>query len=180
MTTPVELFPLCCIRCDTPVLAEPDEVAWTCAQCGQGLLLYKNQDLVPINIHYSPAIPANGKGRPFWVTIGRVTLSRQVYGGGAGKMPEAEQFWGAGRQFVIPAFTCPLDTLLSLATQFLNQSPALQEGPAARYAPVILSPDDAPALAEYIVMAVEASRKDNLKAAEISVYLEPPDLWVLP
>jgi len=56
----------------------------------------------------------------------------------------------------------------------------LQEGPAARYEPVTLSPDDAPALAEYIVMAVEAGRKDSLKAAEISVYLEPPDLWVLP
>ena len=87
MTAPVELFPLRCLRCDTPIPAEPDEVAWTCAQCGQGLLLYKNQELVPINIHYTPAIPANGKGRPFWVTIGRGTLSRQVYGGVAGKSP---------------------------------------------------------------------------------------------
>ena len=33
------LVALQCTRCSTPVPAEPDEVAWICLNCGQGLLL---------------------------------------------------------------------------------------------------------------------------------------------
>jgi hypothetical protein len=176
MTSPVALVPLRCLRCETPIPAEPDEVAWTCAQCGQGCCFTKSR-LVTINIHYSQR-SCKWQRPAILVTI--TGHSRQVYGGGSGKMLEGGTILGNRPAVCHPAFTCPLDTLLSLATQFLNQPPALQDGPTARYAPVSLSPEDAPALAEYIVMAVEAGRRDNLKAAEVSVYLEPPDLWVLP
>jgi hypothetical protein len=176
---PVQLVALRCVRCDTPVPAEPDEVAWTCTQCGQGLLLFKEQELVPIHVYYSTAIPANGNGRPFWVAAGKVQLARQVYGGGAGRQKEAEQFWGAGRRFFIPAFANPLENLLSLAMQYLQQPPALQEGPIVPYEAVTVDPSDAQALAEYIVLVVEAGRKDNLKAVDVRVELEPPDLWIL-
>jgi len=177
---PVQLVALRCVRCDTPVPAEPDQVAWTCAHCGQGLLLFKEQELVPIHVYYSVGVPDNAKGHPFWVAEGKVQLARQVYGGGAGRQVEAEQFWGAGRRFFIPAFTNPLETLLSLATHYLYQPPALQEGPAVPYEAVTVDPSDAQALAEYIVMVVEAGRKDNLKAVDVRVELEPPDLWIFP
>ena len=75
MTAPVTLIPLRCLRCETSVPAQPEEVAWRCSQCGQGLLLDESKGLVPLEIHYSADIPPNGVGKPFWVAEGQVTVS---------------------------------------------------------------------------------------------------------
>jgi hypothetical protein len=50
----------------------------------------------------------------------------------------------------------------------------------ARFEPVILPVADVPALADFIVMAVEAGRKDSLKKVQVSVSLGTPALWILP
>ena len=178
MTAPVALIPLRCPRCETSVPAQPEEVAWRCSQCGQGLLLDESKGLVPLEIHYSADIPPNGVGKPFWVAEGQVTVQRDTYSGD--KSADAQRFWGGGRLFILPAFAGTLDNLLSLGMQFLQQSPELKPGPAARFEPVTLSPGDLTAAAEYLVMAVEAGRKDNLKVVSVAVSLSAPTLWVLP
>ncbi len=32
----VKLIPMQCVRCQQPLTAQPDEVVWVCANCGQG------------------------------------------------------------------------------------------------------------------------------------------------
>lgn len=178
MDQPVELIPLLCVKCNTPVPAETDQVAWVCTQCGQGLSLDEEKGLAPLEVFYSADITPGAAGKPFWVADGRVTLQRQTFQGDQAK--EALNFWNGARQFFVPAFASPLENLLNLGTGFLIQPPPLQPGPPARFEPVLLSIEDVQAAAEFIVVAIEAGRKDQLKEIMFSLDLSSPVLWILP
>ncbi len=178
MARPVELIPLVCLKCNTAIPAEPDEVAWACAQCGQGNLLDDEKGLVPVEIHTSARVPPNARGKPFWVVDGQVSMRRETYSGN--EELQARQFWREPRRFFVPAFACPLETLLELGQSMLARPLDLQPGPAAAFEPVVLSPADVPAAVDFIVMAVEAGRKDKLKEVEFNVRLSEPVLWILP
>ena len=77
MDQPVRLVPLVCPNCSTRILAQPGEVAWVCSQCRQGWLLTEQASLTSLEVNYSAAIPANQPGKPYWVTRGKVDLTRQ-------------------------------------------------------------------------------------------------------
>ena len=142
------------------------------------MLLDESKGLVPLEIHYAAGIPPNGIGKPFWVAEGQVTVVRDTYSGD--KSADAQRFWGDGRRFILPAFAGTLDNLLSYSLQYLQQPPVMQPGPVARFEPVTLSPGDLAAAAEYLVMAIEAGRKDSLKVVSVGVTLSAPALWILP
>lgn len=181
MTKPVELIPLRCLRCSTPVPAAPDQVAWACAQCGQGLLLDEEKGLAYLEINYSPLIKPNAVGRPYWICRGHVSVERETYSGNSDRIArEVQDYWGQGRQFSIPAYSAPLEDLLAQAVEMLQRPPDRVAGPAAAFAPVTLLPADLAAAAEFIVLAVEAARKDKLRWAQVKVVLESPSLWILP
>ncbi|MBN1953898.1 MAG: hypothetical protein JW900_02500 [Anaerolineae bacterium] len=179
MTAPVQLIPLRCLRCETPLPAQPDEVAWVCQQCGQGLLLDEEAGLVPLAVHFAANVPGTA-GRPFWVAKGQVGLQRQTYHGSSRAKQEAAAMWDRRQRFFVPAFSCPLDVLVDVGARMLLNPPDLQPGEPVPFAPVTLSPLDVRPVAEFIVMAVEAERKDKLKALHFVVEMEQPELWILP
>lgn len=181
MSTQVELVPLRCLRCSTLVPAAPEEVAWVCAQCGQGLLLEIDRGLVYLPVHYSAHIKPGQTGQPYWVCTGHVFVEREPYRGSSEKIArESKETWDQGRQFYLPAYAERLDELLARAQKFFQTPPLLEEGPAVPFAPVVLSPQDLPAAAEFLVLSVEAARKDKLRQVEVKVVLEAPTLWILP
>jgi hypothetical protein len=179
VTAPV-LVPLLCPNCQNPLPAVPDEVGWVCAQCGQASVLDENQrgGLRPIDVQYAAGIPANSKGRPFWICLGTVALHRSTYSGD--KTRESEQFWGSGRRFYIPAFKCGLEQLVSMGVDMVSRQPALQPGSPSWFLPITASLDDVRPLAEFIVLGVEAARSDKLKELAFNLNLSEPDLWILP
>ena len=190
MDRPVELVPLLCLKCGQPIPAALNEVAWVCSQCGQGQRLVEEAavenggqpatpaGLIPLDIHYSATIPPNGKGRPFWVAEGTVLLQRQTYG--SSRTREAQDYWNSPRRFFIPAYDCPLEEALQESLQRLARPEQLPPGPPVAFLPVTLPEEDLQALAEFVVMVIEAKRKDKLREVVFSVRLEPPDLWILP
>lgn len=180
MDRPVELAPLNCAACATPLPANPDEVAWVCARCGKGNVLFENKAVAPMEISYSSDCSPAKANRPFWVVEGRVSVQRTSYGTGGSGDREAQTFWSQPRRFFIPAYTCPLEEMLAEGIRLLAQQPLLQAGPAAPFVPVTQSLDDVRSFVEFVVMAVEAGRKDKLKALSMQVELQPPVLWVLP
>lgn len=180
MDKPVELIPLVCPQCSTPLPAESDEVAWVCSQCGRGWSLEEERGLAPLQVEYAAGIPANAVGKPYWMAEGQVSLQRLAYGSGQQQSQEAQEFWRLPRLFFIPAYTCSLEELLERGTRLLLQPPALQPGPPARFEPVTLAQEDLRATAEFIVMAIEAARKDKLKQVDFNLRLSSPALWVLP
>jgi hypothetical protein len=179
MSPIIELVPLVCCRCQTPVPAQADEAAWVCANCGQGLLLSDSAGTAPLAIHYAAGIPAGKPGRPFWVVDGQVALQRLIYGGGD-QSPNAQAFWQTPRRFYVPAYLLELQTMVDVGTNLLLQAPVLNAGTPAPFLPVTLAPADIQPMAEFIVMGIEAARKDNLKEVQFSLKLSAPELWIVP
>lgn len=180
MDRPIELVPLICPRCSTHIPAELDEVAWACSRCDQGLLLDLEKGLVAVEIFYSAAIASNARGRPFWVADGTLSLARQSYDSADKQTREAEMFWAQPRRFFIPAFTSPLEERLNLAASLLLQPPEFQPGPPVAFEPVTLLLQDVQSAAEFVVVALEAGRKDHLRELDLNLKLSPPLLWILP
>jgi hypothetical protein len=177
---PVELVPLVCIKCATPVEANLDEVAWVCTQCGQGLALDETRGLGVQEINFSKDLAPTATGSPYWVAPGTVTLKRTAYDNSGSSDREAQNFWGQSRIFFIPAFTCPIEMVIGNCLRYLAQSPVLQAGPAVRFAPVTMQAMDMQPLAEFILMAVESGRKDKLRHVQFTLTLGVPALWILP
>jgi hypothetical protein len=155
-------------------------MAWVCAQCGQGMALDVQSGLKPMEVHYAEAIPLNGLGKPHWIAEGQVTLERNVYRSSGKSAQEATQFWSRAHRFLIPAYSISQEELLAQTIRFLLQPPLLKPGPAMRFEPVTLSMEDIQPVAEFIVMAIEASRKDMLKNLHFTLKLSLPTLWILP
>jgi len=178
MSMPV-LQPLQCLKCQTALPAEPDEVAWLCPTCGQAVLLDEKQalGLAPLEIHFASDLRPGQKGRPFWVAQGVVVVQRETYSGNESR--QALEFWQKPRTFFVPAYACPLEQLISLGMQFLKQPIAMMPGQGTAFLPVTLSPEDVRPMAEFIVMVIEAERRDMLKSVGIQLNLAAPSLWVL-
>lgn len=179
---PVALIPMLCTRCQTPVEAKPDEVLWVCANCGQGLLLDDEKGLVAQAVHYAAGLPQNTPGKPVWVFYGQVVLQRETFNHLFGdKRDEMVQFWQQPRWFFIPAYDLPLEPLIDTCVNLLRQPIGLQEGASpAPFLPVTVHPDDLRPLVEYLILAVEAERKDQLKSLNFTLQMSPPELWVMP
>ena len=179
MSKLIELVPLVCTRCQTPVPAQTDEVAWVCSQCGQGLLLSEEKGTIPLAVNFSAGIPPGKPGHPFWVVTGQVSLQRRIFGGGD-QTQDAQQFWQSPRRFFVPAFTIQLDPLIETGTRLLQQPPALQPGSPAAFLPVTLHPEDVKPMVEFIIIGIEASRRDKIKEIQFNLNLSAPELWILP
>jgi hypothetical protein len=180
---PVELIPLLCVKCQAPVPARADEVAWVCAQCGQGLVL----DSSPAgktaacaqDIFFSSALVQGQPGRPFWVSSGTVTITRRdTYKGNESRA--AQEFWSQPRLFFIPSWAASVEEVVTSGVQMIKTPLTMQPGSMMPFLPVVTLPEDMKALAEFMVMSIEAARHDALKHLEFDLKLAPPQLWVLP
>jgi len=179
MIAPVKLIPLKCVRCATPVPASPGQVAWVCEQCGQGLLLDEDQGLSPLDIHYNAGHPQGKTGNPYWVARGMVSVRRETHESFFDRDRESAEFWSKPHQFFVPGFDCNLDRSIQLGISLLRNPPLLRPGSSFPSSPVTLSREDVMPLAEFIVMAIEAERKDNIKTISFSLDLSEPVLWIL-
>lgn len=179
MSQPVELVPMMCVQCKSPIPAKVDEVVWVCETCGQGMILNAEKGLTALEIHTAAGIPQNGTGRPFWVASGRVSLRRATFSGDNTR--DMEAFWAQPRQFVIPAYQLGLEEITKMGVDLVRQPPALT--PAASpvpFQPVVLMPGDVRPLAEFVILSIEAERRDALKELAFNLELESPQLWILP
>jgi len=183
MSAPVELVPLQCVKCATSIAAQPDEVLWVCETCGQAQILNAGQTLEPLTIHYSSWLPQQGVGKPVWVAAGSAALQREIYGKifNGDKTEEMRAFWSVPRWFFIPAYSLPLDSLLQTGVEkILSPQPLQEGGPRLPFLPVTVLPEDVKPLAEFVVLALEADRKDNLRTLNFDLQLQPPELWIFP
>lgn len=173
------LIPLQCIKCQAPIAAQPVEMAWVCVTCGQPMQLDESQPsgLAPLSVTYDARIQAGQRGRPFWVAQGQVSVRRQTYRGNEER--QAQEFWSQPRTFFVPAFACSLDELVSQGMKLLRQPPQPTPGPPVAFLPVTLSRNDVRPMSEFVVMGIEAERRDMLKTVQIQLSLGTPVLWVL-
>lgn len=175
----VRLIPLVCLKCSAPVTAGVQEVAWVCGTCGQGHLLDEEKGLLPIDIFFSQNLQPGQPGRPFWVARGQVRLDQRItYKGDEGRA--AREFWSTPRLFYAPAWECAVEALIQMGGELLRSPQAMQAGTPTAFLPVVTPPGDLQALAEFMVVSLEAERRDALKTIDFNLSLDPPQLWVLP
>jgi hypothetical protein len=176
---PVRLIPLSCVKCQYAVPAQPDEVAWICEQCQQGLILDDARGLRPLDLFFSSALEPGKKGRPFWVAPGQVTITqRQTYKGNEARA--AEQFWGAQRLFYVPAWEAELEEIVTTGVYLLRNPQGMQPGKPAQFLPAVTLPGDMQALCEFMIASIEADRRDALKRIDFTLQLQNPQMWILP
>jgi hypothetical protein len=176
---PVELVPLLCIQCNAPIQAEIDEIAWACDNCGRGQMLDEQKGLIPLEIYFSAEVPANNLGKPYWVTGGNVKVDREAYGVFGKQNGAASRFWGQPRQFFIPAYACSLEEMISTGKRLLVENPTLQFGPPLKFEAVTLLREDVFKAVEFIIVGIEAGRKDKVKRVDFTLDLIEPELWIL-
>lgn len=176
----VELVALKCVKCETMIQANEEEVAWTCPQCRQGNLLAPT-GLLPLPVHWGGSRPGSVQLRwlPFWVFTAVVNVTgRQTYGGNQ----QPDKLWSQPRRFYLPAFTATLEQMERLGADLTKAQPALTAGPAAgSLADCTLPPDDAISAAEFVVITIEADRRDKLREIHFAINTQDnPELWLLP
>ena len=66
-----------------------------------------------------------------------------------------------------------------MGIKLLRQPERMEPGSPVQFHPVVVDPGDVHAIAEFIVMSVEAERKDALKELKVDIKLDPPQLWIL-
>ena len=174
------LQPLQCLKCQSPILAEIDEVAWLCPTCGQAAYIDEKQasGLSPIEIHFADGIQPGQRGRPFWVAQAVVAVQRETYSGNENR--QALEFWQKPRIFFVPAYTCTLEQMISQGMQLLKQPVSMMQGQVCQFEPITLAFEDVRPMAEFIVMGIEAERRDMLKSVTLQLNLAPPTLWIIP
>jgi len=178
MTKTLELVPLKCLRCGTLVPAAEEEVAWVCAQCGQGMHLAPD-GLAPLDVKWATARDnARANWLPFWVFSGSVTFrQRQTYGG----QNNPDELWNAPRRFYVPAFPAALEKIETLGAELTRKQAPLDAGPAAgALTQCTLFPADARHAVEFVVLTIEADRRDKLRSIDFALDLAEPELWLLP
>lgn len=175
----IEIVPLKCTHCDSPLEAEPNEVIWSCQVCGQGLYLDPQQGLVPITIHYSKVSSSEGEyvWLPFWVAQGKVEITeRQSYS----RPPEPNPIWQTERRFFLPAFEASLHLSVEFARGLIMHPIPFEDGPPQGYIEITVDKRDAQSLAEFVVLSIEAHRVDSLKSLEFNLDLGELELWIIP
>lgn len=177
--SPVSLIPLVCVDCRQPIKAQPDEVAWVCSTCHKGNILGDDGRLRSLDVKYAANLGQNSPGRPHWAVIGTVTIRvRNTYKGNESR--DSSAFWAEPRLFLIPAFAAPLEVQVAQAMQWLRSTPpAVVDDQLASLLPVVIPARDIHPMAEFIVLAIEADRRDAMKTLDFQVDLQVPQLWIL-
>ena len=176
----IELLPLKCVKCETMLQANEEDVAWACPQCGQGNILAP-AGLSALPVYWGASRPGSVqlKWLPFWVFNARANFNiRQTFSGNE----RPNKLWDGPCRFYIPAFSASLEQMEKLGADLTKAQPTLAVGSAAgSLADCTLPPDDAFYAAEFVVITIEADRKDKLRQIDFSLSnRSDPELWLLP
>ncbi len=178
MSAPVDLVPLECLRCHSRLPAEEGQVAWVCPACEQGQRLDDECVLRELSIHFAAGEPGPSTlWFPFWVLQGRVSIvERLSYGSDQPSDPR----WASPQAFVLPGFETTPEEAVQWGLRFLREPARLVSGATAPLPPVTIAPEEAEALAEFVVLSFEADRRDKLKSLRAVLDLGASELWCLP
>ncbi len=181
MTKPTgtRLQPLRCLNCRLNLPAEIDEIAWVCPQCGQAQMLQNGQQLVETTINYHAKTVKDSPGHPFWIVEGSIHMERYTFWG-INNIEDAATFWKKPRKFYIAAFDLPIENIIQWGKYYLQKPLRLRPGIRSDFLPITLALEDVQAVADIIVVGIEASRPDKLKEINFTLSLSNPELWILP
>lgn len=158
---------MACTNCDTAVSIDPDKgIQETTLQFA------------------SPKAEGTEKWLPMWVFDAKVNITSRRTRKRDGRSEKAsKEFWGTPRRLYVPAWTSNMQTARQLGTKLVEKQPQFQtiEKPnGTSLSEMVVAEEDALKLIEFIVMSIEAERKDWLTDLQFDVKTQMINLWAIP
>lgn len=181
----MKLIALRCPNCTNPLAVENDDVVVACQNCQITVAISENGP-VKMAVHFAMPAGQHGGGNlwsPFWVFNGRVHMKRRETQGRGSAEKDSRQLWGVPRSLYVPAWELNMHTAQKVGSYLIQQQPELKEveRPAdLQLVSATVTPGDARKLLEFIVLAIEARRKDMLKNLEFTLEIGEPKMMALP
>lgn len=181
----MKLIALRCPQCRQNLNPTHNEVVVTvCDNCHTAVHISQN-GLQELEVNYAaPASDQVTAWLPFWVFDGRVNLQqRESQGRSKGADKDAAQMWGAPRRLYAPAWNTQAGQARQIGSTLIQKQPAFQRierPPAALLTEGIITPEDALKLLDFIILTIEANRKDDLKDIRYKIEAGTPQLWAIP
>jgi hypothetical protein len=181
----MKLIPLRCPQCQAPLTPGNEDLVTVCQNCQTIVAISLNG---PQKMKLRFAVPAGtsaavGQWLPYWVFQGRVNITRRETQGGRSEDKNVQALWGSPRRFYAPAWDTALAQAQSIGSRMTERQPEFQfvDQPASlQLVPAVVTPGDSRKLLEFVVLAIEAGRKDWLKKLVFDLELGEPELWAIP
>jgi hypothetical protein len=180
----MKLILLRCPNCARPLTPENDDVVFMCTNCFTSVSLDES-GLQRVDVRF--ALPPKGdpgteQWLPFWVYEGQVQiLKRDTQGRSDGKA--SDQQWARPLLMYVPAWEMSMEVAQEVGSRLITRQPvtrSIERPPAAYMIPAVVTPEEALGLLEFIVLAIEARRRDWLKALDFRIETGEPELWAMP
>ena len=181
----MKLLALRCPQCGQRLEPQHNEaVVMVCSQCFTAVTMHQT-GLQPIDVHY--AAPSNDQvdgWLPFWLFHGRVNIQRrESQGSSKGADKEAAQLWQRVQRLYAPAWSQPAAQARDLGRNLLQAQPLFQTIPRpdeALLTEAVIAPEDSLKLLDFIILTIEAERKDMLRDLKFQIEAGVPALWAIP
>lgn len=180
----MKLLALRCPECARSLAPVPDGVVVACENCAVAVHI-DERGLATLAARYAaPRQEGATHWLPFWIFYGRVHLAqRDTQGGSRRAGKTAERFWQAPHHLYVPAWDLPLPEARALGSDLVQKQPLYQAIPRpaeVHFTPATVTAEDALKLLEFIVLTIEARRKDWLKNLRFRLEVDEPEFWLIP
>lgn len=182
----MKLILLRCPNCGEPLNPDNDDVVIACSNCHTTVAIAVNgpqKMTVRYAVHGNKPVSGQ-RWFPFWVFEGRANiLRRETQGGSRSGRKESEKLWRSSRRLYVPAWDLDLHNAQEIGSQLIQKQPDIQfvEHPEnAQLISATVTPKDARKILEFVILAIEARRRDWLKDLEFDLEINDPELWGMP
>lgn len=180
----MKLVLLRCPNCARPLMPDNDDIVFMCTNCFSAVSI-DQRGVQLIDVRFALPTKADERTRkwlPFWVYHGRVEVVRRETQGRSDDKSSQQQ-WADALRMYVPAWEISMQVAQDLGSELIQRQPVTRfvERPDSAYMePAVVSTDDAFRLLEFIVLAIEARRKDWLEALDFRIEAAEPELWAMP
>ncbi len=180
----MKLILLRCPNCARPLTPDNDDVVYMCPNCFTGVAI-DERGVRRANVRFALPTKADERAQkwmPYWVYDGRVEiLNRETQGRSRDK--ESKLQWANPLRMYVPAWEISMRVAQEVGSKLIQRQPVTKfiDRPDGAYLqPAVVSPEDAFRLLEFIILAIEARRKDWLRSLDFRIEAEKPQLWAMP
>ena len=182
----MKLIALRCPNCNHGLKPGNEDILLACPNCQIPVAIAVDG---PRRVKVRFALPSKDEANvqewvPFWVFEGIVKVTaRKTQGGWRSKDKDSMRLWGSPRRFYVPAWDLNVHTAQEVGSRFIVSQPeftTVNQPKQINLAPAVVKPADAKKILEFIILAIEARRKDWLKEFAFILEVGKPQLWTLP
>jgi len=182
----MKLILLSCPTCGQSLTPENDDVVVQCQHCWSPAAIGVNgPGRIPVHFAVAEGVSVTTvKWVPFWVFEGRVHIKkRETQGGRRSDREDSEALWAEPRRLFAPAWNVNMRTIKELGSRLIQRQPEyrlIDKPDDARLTSATVTPGDALKLLEFIILAIEAQRKDWLRDLLFEIETGKPEFWAMP